>query len=369
MVWFEASDEEGLGMLPRTFNDFSVNAVIRITAHRLAGLTICAPILFLAMSSAIAQQQEVELKLMLGDVSLNKLPFVMAYEEGIFEKNGLNLKPMFTRGSVEIIRLSGVDVPEEFILNSGSQTPIKIGGASPTIVRLTTRTGSWDPIILGSTHRVSRWRIVGRPDITSPEQLKGKRIGYSGVGAVTHFMATSFAEAMGWDPRFDWSMMADGLGVAPLQKGYVDAIIGPELHTTMAVDAGYKVLVDLGEYELPVAGSSFLVDRAWLEENRDTAGRFIKSSVEAIALLKNDKQAAFRTLRKWFQLTDPELLEYFYREAEKLPSKPYPPYEGLKKVMEIYDSHEMRKYTLEHFYDDSFMRELDESGYIDSLYK
>jgi NitT/TauT family transport system substrate-binding protein len=355
-------------MLQRMFHGGAVHKRTRIALQRLTSLIFVAPVLLLPTAWANAQGQSAELELMLGDVSLNKLPFVMAYEEGIFEKNGLNLKPMFTRGSVEIIRLSGVDVPEEFVLKSDSQTPIKIGGASPTIVRLTTRTGSWDPIILGSTHRTSRWRIVGRPDITSPEQLKGKRIGYSGVGAVTHFMATSFAEAMGWDPRFDWSMMGGGLGVASLQKGHVDAMIGPELHTTMAVDAGFKVLVDLGEYELPVAGSSFLVDRAWLEDNRDTARRFIKSSVEAIALLKNDKEAAFRTLRKWFRLTDPELLEYFYLEAEKLPSKPYPPYEGLRKVMEIYDSHEMRKYTLEHFYDDSFMRELDESGYIDSLY-
>ncbi len=52
-----------------------------------------------------------------------------------------------------------------------------------------------------------------------------------------------------------------------------------------------------------------------------------------------------------------------------MPRKPYPPYEGIKRVMEVYDSHEMRKYTSEHFYDDSFVRELDESGYIDSLYQ
>jgi hypothetical protein len=94
----------------------------------------------------------------------------------------------------------------------------------------------------------------------------------------------------------------------------------------------------------------------------------MKSYVEAIALLKNDKAATFRALGKWFQISDPDLLEHFYREAEKLPSKPYPPYAGLKKVMQIYDSHEMRKYTVEHFYDDSIMKELDESGYIDSLY-
>jgi len=332
----------------------------------LAGLF--SVITVLAAFPANSQEQLTELKLLMGDVSLNKLPFVLAYEEGIFEKNGLNVTPVFTRGSVEIIRRSGVDVPEEFVLKGDTQTPIKIGGACPTIVGLTTRAGRWDPMILGSTHLSSRWRIVGRSDISSAEELKGKRIGYSGYGAVTHFVAISFAEAMGWDPILDWSMIAGGLGVDALQQGHVDAFIAPELHATMAVDAGFKVLVDLQEYQLPVAGSAFLVDRSWLEDNRDTARRFVRSAVQAIAMLKNDKQATFRTLRKWYQLKDPKLLEHFYLEVEKMPRKPYPPYEGIKRVMEVYDSHEMRKYTSEHFYDDSFVRELDESGYIDSLY-
>jgi len=37
--------------------------------------------------------------------------------------------------------------------------------------------------------------------------------------------------------------------------------------------------------------------------------------------------------------------------------------------MEIYDSNEMRRYTPEDFYDDSLMRELDESGFLDRLYE
>jgi ABC-type nitrate/sulfonate/bicarbonate transport system substrate-binding protein len=309
------------------------------------------------------------IELLLGDVSLNKLPFVMAVDEGIYARHGLNVTPKFSKGSVEIIRASGVDVPEEYIESGNSRPLVKIGGASPHIIRLTTRAGSWDPIILGSTHATSRWRIVSNPDLDSAADLKGKRIGYSGVGAVTHMMAISFAELMGWDANLDWSMMSDALGVDALEAGNVEAIIAPELHATMAVDAGYRILVDLGEYQLPVAGSSFLFDRKWLAENPDTARRLIKSYVEAIALLKTDKEATFRALRKWYMMSDPELMEFFYLEAAKLPSKPYPPYAGLKKMMQIYDSHEMRKYTLEHFYDDTFIRELDESGYIDSLYQ
>ena len=37
--------------------------------------------------------------------------------------------------------------------------------------------------------------------------------------------------------------------------------------------------------------------------------------------------------------------------------------------MELYASNEMRQYAPEDFYDDSLMRELDESGFLDSLYK
>lgn len=334
---------------------------------------VCLPVvmsLFMtSLNPAFAQEDSMQLKLMLGDVSLNKLPFVLAYDEGIYEKNGLDLIPMFTQSSVNIIRRSGIDVPEEFILKGDEVTPIRIGGASPTIVRLTTKAGAWNPVILGSTHLRSRWHIVSGTDISSAEDLKGKRIGFSGVGAVTHLAAISFARAMGWDPNLDWSMMADGLAVEALQNDHIDAFVADNLHGTMAVGAGFKELVDLADYDFPVAGSSFLVDREWLKNNPEAARRFIKSAVEAIALLKNNKQAAFRSLGKWYQMHDPELLEHFYSAVERMPRKPYPPVEGLKKVMEIYDSHEMRKYTLTHFYDDSFVRELDESGYIDSLYQ
>ena len=51
-----------------------------------------------------------------------------------------------------------------------------------------------------------------------------------------------------------------------------------------------------------------------------------------------------------------------------MPNKPYPAVEGIKKTMQLYDSNEMRRYKPEDFYDDSFVRELDESGFIALLY-
>lgn len=337
----------------------------RLAAQLFGGLLIS----IVSMTTTVSAQQTEPLKLRLGDVSMNKLAFIIAYDKGIYKKHGIDIIPKFTQGSVDIIRRSGIVVPDEFILQDDEYTELCICGTSPTIVSLTTRAGRWDPVFLGSTHTEARWRIIGKPEINSPEQMKGKRIGYSGVGAVTHFYALSFAKMMGWDPNLDWSMMGDALGVDALQRDEVDAIIAPELHGTMAIDAGFKVIADFQDYDLPVAGSGFAVSRIWLKDNREMAARFIKAAVEAVATLKTDKESSFKTMGKWYQMSDPELMEMFYDEASKIPSKPYPAIEGIRKVMELYDSHEMRKYKLEHFYDDSFVRELDKNGFIDSLYK
>jgi ABC-type nitrate/sulfonate/bicarbonate transport system substrate-binding protein len=74
----------------------------------------------------------------------------------------------------------------------------------------------------------------------------------------------------------------------------VDAFIASELHETMALSAGYKILVDLAKYNIPNAGSGVNISRALLKDNRETARRFVKSTVEMIALVKRNKPAAFQ---------------------------------------------------------------------------
>ena len=138
---------------------------------------------------ASAQEQLVKLRVGLGDVSLNKVPFVAAYEAGIYKKNGLDVEQFITPSAADVARRSGVIVPKEFIHAGGRDTPVVIGGGSPLIVRWTTDAQADDRVIVACTDPVVRWRIIGRPDIASIEQLKGKRLGYSGYGAVTHFVA------------------------------------------------------------------------------------------------------------------------------------------------------------------------------------
>ena len=330
------------------------------------------PVLLLLLAGAwmpVRGQQKDSVTVSLGDVSLNKLIFIVAEEEGIYAKNGLEVDQYITPRAARVVRNSGVFIPERYIRESDGEPPIAIGGGSPRMVDMTTNARSPNRVIVASTDHVVRWRIVTRRDITKPEAIKGKRLGVSGYGAMTHFIALVFAQHMGWDPYQDISIMENALAVDTLKNGKVDAFVADEVAYTMALSQGMHSVMNMSDLDFPIAGSGINVIREWMQDHRDVVRRFVKSAVDSVALMKKDREAAFRSIGKWYGITDPEKQRMIYADIVKLPSKPYPAVDGIKKVMELYNYHEMRRHKPEDFYDDSFVRELDESGYIDSLYR
>jgi NitT/TauT family transport system substrate-binding protein len=325
---------------------------------------LAVPLLALA---APAAAQPLKIEVGLGDVSLNKLMFVVAAEAGLYQKNGLEVAQFITPSAAEVVRRSGVQVPADFVRNNPGD--INIGGGSPMMVGMTTNAGAIDRVILATTDTVSRFRIVGRTDIARPEDLKGKRWGYSSYGALSHFSAIVFAKQMGWDPDRDISLIGSAMSVDVLKRGRVDVLVGDEVAWTSATAAGFKEIVDLNRYQIPMAGSGVNAAREWLAKNHEAATRFVKATVEAIALLKTDRAAGFAAMEKWYGIKDAKQAADIYEQVEKLAAKPYPFVAGIKKVMEIYDYHEMRQHKPEDFYDASFVTELDKSGFIDGLYK
>lgn len=315
---------------------------------------------------ARAQQKLIPLQVTLGDVDITKIVPIIAFEEGIYKKNGLDVQQFISPSAAEIISGSGVRVPREFVRANAS--PVTISGGTPLMVSRATDARARDRIILASLDNVVHWHIVAKPGIEKLEDLKGKRLGYSGVGAMTHFIALELAKKMGWDPNFDIALMSNADRLDLLQNGAVDAFVCPGVALAMSKKAGLKPLVDLRSWNLPIAGSGVQTTASWVKNNHEAARRFIKSLVEAIAILKQDKKAAFRALSKWYNITDPQIQEAVYQGAEEMPRKPYPAVEGIQETMKVYDSLEMRKHKAEDFYDDSFVRELDQSGYIDRLY-
>ena len=123
---------------------------------------------------------------------------------------------------------------------------------------------------------------MARAGITQLEQLKGKRLGYSSPGSMTHFIALKLAQRMGWDADQDLSLMSGALTLDTLQSGAVDAFIAYEIPRVMAMAAGFDVLADLSGWKMAIAGSGVNTTHGWLRDNRETARRLIRSLVRRL---------------------------------------------------------------------------------------
>jgi NitT/TauT family transport system substrate-binding protein len=224
-------------------------------------------------------------------------------------------------------------------------------------------------VILATMDNEARWKIVARPDISNLDQLKAKRLGYSTRGSVSHFIALALAERLGWVLDRDITLVGGQFSIEALKEGRVDAVVADEIIQAEAPGAGFKPILDLRPYHIAIAGSGIVASREWLQNNREAALRFLKATVEAVALMKRDPAVSASAMAKWFGITDPAKQREVWLQSADLPQKPYPSVAGIRKVMEFFNGPEMAKHKAEDFYDETLVRELDRSGFIENLYR
>jgi ABC-type nitrate/sulfonate/bicarbonate transport system substrate-binding protein len=125
---------------------------------------------------------------------------------------------------------------------------------------------------------------------------------------------------------------------------------------------------------LPSQSTGVATTRRFIRENPDMVRRYVRSQIEAVHRIKTDRETAQRVLVKYLGPQDKQILDRTYEDIssdQKLPPKQYPTLEGLKTIIDPLAETDAKAKAAkpEDFVDMSFIRELDQSGYIDSLYK
>jgi ABC-type nitrate/sulfonate/bicarbonate transport system substrate-binding protein len=343
-------------------------------------VVVCAAVA--AATSCGGDQGLIPLNVELGTRSVSKLPFVIAEDQGLYRKYGLAVSlrmPLAEAADAIDTHDSGLSVllRERFLQLVGSSDPpwvsdIHVDGHTPSIVRHMQQARAPLRIALAANDCLARAHVIGNTGITSIEQLKGKRLGISARTDTTlGYVGLMLAQRMGWDPVFDLSIKTDGRDVAALRGGYVDAIVASEFIYAEARQAGYPILDDASTWNLPIGGNSVMAVKGWLERgtNREAAKRFLQATIEGLAIFHRDRALAIQVMRKWHAVDDPEVAQLAYEQGASLSRKPYPCYDGIARTMQLYDSHAMRQFKATDFYDDSIVKELDASGFIDRFYK
>jgi NitT/TauT family transport system substrate-binding protein len=318
----------------------------------------------LALSApTLAQPTRIEVSL--GDVSLQKVPFIIAADAGIYAKNGLDVHQFITPRAARAVEGIGIHVPTEYIGKEHQTAPIEVGGGAPLIYSAGQPGSRPHYIIVATNENIVRDHIITRADIRSEQDLKGKKLA-SSFHNVTGYDGVVYLRRLGLTDQVTITEAAD---LDDLKAGKVDALMATLFMTAKAPQDGLTDLVDLSKYNIAEPGSGICIDPQYLAANRDIVARFVKASIEATARMKTDKTIFAATLAKWFNVTDAKIVDRLFVMAQGFPDKPYPSVEGIKTAMDVFTSPILVKAKPEEFYDSSFIAALDKDGTLDRLAK
>jgi ABC-type nitrate/sulfonate/bicarbonate transport system substrate-binding protein len=110
----------------------------------------------------------------------------------------------------------------------------------------------------------------------------------------------------------------------------------------------------------------------FIQKNEETVRRFMKAMVDGIHYYKHHKSESMKVMGKYMRSTDPKIIEIGYDfNAEEYERKPYPSVLGIQSALEeiAHRNPRAREAKAGQFFDGRFVRELDQSGFIDGLYR
>jgi NitT/TauT family transport system substrate-binding protein len=232
-----------------------------------------------------------------------------------------------------------------------------------------------DVRIIASVQNKLAGSIYARPEIKSPEDLKGKRLGVSRFGALSDTAAAIFLERYGLKRGTDVAVIQMGglpEVITALERGAIQAGFANPPQTSRARRLGMKELFDLNTLGLELQQTCVTVTTKYLRERRPVVKSFVQAYAEGLHRFMTDRDFSIQVMKKYLRMDDKELLDEAYAfYSERLEKIPYPTTKGIKFILdEMAEKHpQASKTTPESFVDLSLLQELEQSGFFKQLWK
>lgn len=310
-------------------------------------------------------QDLIKLPFPYGPLGLNSVPFLAAKEARLFEKHGLAVDMVYVGASAVMVQS----------MLSGAANFAGFGG--PAVI--TNVLSGGDIIQISALLPYFTQSLIVRGDIRDLRSLPGKRIGITRFGSVTDFALKTLLEKNHLKDVTVLQLGGFPEAVAALARGAIDGAVLSPPHTFRLLKEGYRELI--APKDLRALGSGFLSQgivarRSYAVKNRDVVLRLIKATAEATKYAGAHEDFTRRVLIKHLGITDPELLRQSYLYvSENFARDPAVPESVIQSMVQrmaqlnMIDAKAAQATPIGAYFDNSYVNELKQSGFIDAVWK
>jgi len=317
---------------------------------------------FLFYPASLPAQSQKTLLLGLASISGGIETLYVTKKIGAFKRNGLDVDFLLLQGGSQALQ----------VLLSGDIKLISGGGG--TAAQRARFKGAGNLLVATYTPTMP-YSLYVNAKIQDAKRLKGAKIAISRFGSSSDFAARFMVARLGLDPSKDVTILQIGNQrerMSALLSGSVDGSVVDAPNTLIARQQGFVELADASKLGLTYPHNNIASTDRFIREEPQTVFSFLRAFVEGIAYYRTHKAESMQMIKEFLRVSDNAIAEEAYEYYSRItPAKPYPNAAGVRGVLEEIALTEpaIKNAKVEQFVDSSFIAKLDQSGFIDGLYK
>lgn len=288
-------------------------------------------------------------------------PMWIAKEAGFFKKQGLDVRLVFiASGPLGTTSILSGDVDVGVI---GGFAPIRaIAGGAKNLV------------IIGQTKNRMTGSIVGKKEIPTVQDLKGKRLGIDRIGSNPDMFTQASLARFNMDPLKDLTYIqlgSIGQGVPALKAGTIDAVTTNPPLDLFAQRLGFKVILDITALKIPFASTVLLSARNTVERKQVELGKFMRAYAEAMHYFLTNTEGTVQIVAKYTKVEDHEVNAYAIKsESDAVERTLQVDPKGIELILNLIAKSmpQAASAKAQDFYDPRFFTDLRDSGFLKHLW-
>jgi NitT/TauT family transport system substrate-binding protein len=304
-----------------------------------------------------ASAQEMSLRAVYNAVSGVMAPIWVAQEGGLFTKHGVNVDLKYLAATTAVQGMVGGGEEVGLVGNQGIDA--KLEGA--------------DLIYVASGLPTFVFQVYGRPEIKSMADLKGKVVAVTQPSASTDYAMRIVLKRNGLEPDKDVKILyAQDIAAVftSVSNGNASAGIMSAPTSLKAKAAGLKPILNITELRIPFLFTGMLSSPRIMREKNEALTRFLRGYIEAMAVIRRDKETTMKSMGKFLKTNDREVLESVYDDYKDVfPQVPLMSAAEVKAVLDVAKSPKAKQMKPEEFFDNSLVQKIQAAGFIDSVNK